>query len=83
MLNIFNFLLSTCNTVFIAFCEYLMPSPVKKVAQFQCLSYQHAYIYIRAVKFLRLLNPDWSIQISVVTVQLYPGWSPTYRPVYF
>ena len=64
MFHIFHF----CNVkcfweLQIPFSEYLMQSPLRKIAWFQCLSYQLTLTWGQWI-FSRLLNPDWSIQIS-------------------
>ena len=43
---------------------FLMPSQVRKVACFQCLSCYRLTLTSGQQSFFRLLNPDWSIQIS-------------------
>ena len=46
-----------------SFREILMPFPERKVARLQCFSRQIT-LNSGQSSFFRLLNPDWSIQIS-------------------
>ena len=51
--------------IYIPFCEYSMPLPVRKAARLQYLSYINIiHLASGRYSFSCLLNPDWSIQIS-------------------
>ena len=49
----------------IPFREYLISSPVRKVARFQCLSCLHISTS-EQLSISRLMNPDWSIHSTAV-----------------